>query len=68
MDAMNFNPNACPLCGESNACQLAGTNANPGPCWCSRVEPDPQVLELVPAEYRNRACLCRSCLEKKPSC
>ena len=63
---MSCNPGICPLCGGPNTCQLAGVEVNESVCWCCQVEPDEKALERVPPELRNRACLCRNCLERKP--
>jgi len=58
------NPNQCPLCGAANGCQLCSPAAYKGSCWCARIEmPDP-LLARVPENFRNRACICRNCLEK----
>jgi hypothetical protein len=53
----------CPLCGEPNDCQRCTTTAYKGPCWCDKVEVPDAALARVPDELRNRACICRSCLE-----
>jgi hypothetical protein len=51
-------PTRCPLCGDRNGCGAAqGAQA----CWCFAVSIPTQVLERVPPEQRNRACLCKSC-------
>ncbi|MGP8202295.1 MAG: cysteine-rich CWC family protein [Limisphaerales bacterium] len=53
----------CPLCGQSNDCQRCSTGAHIGPCWCARVEIPDELLARVPVELRDRACLCRNCIE-----
>ena len=58
-----FNPSACPLCGAANACQLCSPAAHKGPCWCARVEISSELLARVPENFRNRACICQSCVE-----
>jgi prepilin-type N-terminal cleavage/methylation domain-containing protein/prepilin-type processing-associated H-X9-DG protein len=35
-----------------------------GACWCEEVEIPAGLLALVPAEARNRACICRLCVDK----
>jgi prepilin-type N-terminal cleavage/methylation domain-containing protein/prepilin-type processing-associated H-X9-DG protein len=66
--AVNFqdfhNPNECPLCGEANECQLCSPAAYKGSCWCARVEIPCELLARVPDNFRNRACVCRNCVEK----
>jgi len=52
----------CPLCG-ANDCAMSSPAADQGPCWCFRVEIPPALLARVPAELRNRACICRRCVE-----
>ena len=59
-----FNPGACPLCGGDNRCQLCSPAAYKGACWCARVEVPAELLEQVPEEQRNRACICPDCVEK----
>jgi prepilin-type N-terminal cleavage/methylation domain-containing protein/prepilin-type processing-associated H-X9-DG protein len=56
-------PSRCPLCGETNDCQLCSPVANKGPCWCLSVELPDKLLARVPAPFRNRACVCRRCIE-----
>jgi len=53
----------CPLCGQPNECQRCTEAAYKGPCWCDKVEVPDAVLARVPAELRNRACVCRKCAE-----
>jgi prepilin-type N-terminal cleavage/methylation domain-containing protein/prepilin-type processing-associated H-X9-DG protein len=57
-------PDKCPLCGQPNACQLCDIAAYKGSCWCARVEMPEQLLARVPENFRNRACICRHCVEK----
>jgi prepilin-type processing-associated H-X9-DG protein len=59
----SFNPAACPLCGGANECQLCASVAYKGQCWCVREEIPGELLARVPENLRNRACICRSCLE-----
>jgi prepilin-type processing-associated H-X9-DG protein/prepilin-type N-terminal cleavage/methylation domain-containing protein len=57
-------PENCPLCGQPNDCQLCTVAAYKGSCWCARVEMSGQLLARVPENSRNRACICRNCVEK----
>jgi len=57
-------PARCPLCGGPNDCRLASFMPRSGACWCEEVEIPAGLLALVPAEARNRACICRLCVEK----
>ena len=53
-----IDPNRCPLCGGTNDCAVAQGRGN---CWCfSRPIPD-EVLERIPTEAREQACVCTSC-------
>jgi prepilin-type N-terminal cleavage/methylation domain-containing protein/prepilin-type processing-associated H-X9-DG protein len=58
------NPDRCPLCGEANGCQLCSPAAYKGRCWCADVEMPATLLARVPEHWRNRACICRNCVEK----
>ena len=54
-------PQRCPACGAANQCGLADPrNATQG-CWCFNVSIDPAILEALPAELRDKACLCPHC-------
>jgi prepilin-type N-terminal cleavage/methylation domain-containing protein/prepilin-type processing-associated H-X9-DG protein len=59
-----FNPAACPLCGEANACQLCSPVAFKGRCWCAHEKIPDELLARVPENFRNRACICHPCVEK----
>jgi hypothetical protein len=56
------NPALCPLCGQPNACQLCTAAAYKGPCWCATVSIPDELLARVPADQRNRACICKNCV------
>ena len=58
------NPNQCPLCGGANQCQLCSPATYKGACWCARVEMPESLIARVPEPLRNRACICRNCVEK----
>jgi len=62
--SLSFDPASCPLCGGPNNCRLCTTDAYKGPCWCMQVEIPGELLARLPEALRNRACLCRSCVEK----
>jgi prepilin-type processing-associated H-X9-DG protein/prepilin-type N-terminal cleavage/methylation domain-containing protein len=59
-----FNPSQCPLCRAANECQLCSPAAYKGSCWCARVEMPESLLARVPENFKNRACICRDCVEK----
>ena len=52
----------CPLCGGANGCQLCTAAAYRGSCWCMSANIPDELLARVPAELRNKACLCSGCV------
>ncbi|MEZ2874394.1 cysteine-rich CWC family protein [Pseudomonas lundensis] len=64
-------PALCPACGASNECaMLASDDVPTSACWCFSVTLDPSVIDALPAELRNAACLCPRCagvLEQLPA-
>ncbi|KJK07118.1 MULTISPECIES: cysteine-rich CWC family protein [Pseudomonas] len=56
-------PQCCPACGASNRCSLADPRTAAQACWCYSVSIAPEVLETLPAEQRNKACLCPACAQ-----
>ncbi len=59
LPASGLDAGQCPLCGQSNDCQLCTVNAYKGPCWCATVDvPDATLLQRVPPDLKNRACIC----------
>ncbi|HEK1684832.1 MULTISPECIES: cysteine-rich CWC family protein [Pseudomonas] len=51
----------CPACGAANQCALADPRSATQACWCFSVSIDAAVLEALPDELRNKACLCPRC-------
>ncbi|WP_077045866.1 cysteine-rich CWC family protein [Pseudomonas sp. KK4] len=56
-------PDLCPACGAPNNCTLADPRTVDRACWCFSVSIDPAVLQALPPELRNAACLCPRCAE-----
>lgn len=56
-------PRHCPACGARNDCSLADPRTAAQACWCYSVQIAPHVLEALPAELRNAACLCPRCAQ-----
>ncbi|WP_300634268.1 cysteine-rich CWC family protein [Pseudomonas sp.] len=54
-------PTLCPACGAVNGCTLADPRTAAQACWCFSVSIDPAVLQALPDELRNKACLCPRC-------
>ena len=64
MNLLDFpNPDRCPLCGKANGCQLCSPAAYKGRCWCANTEIPAALQARVPEHWRNRACICRHCVE-----
>jgi len=59
-----YNPSLCPLCGVANECQLCSPATHKGVCWCAKAEMPEALLARVPENLRNRACICRPCVEQ----
>lgn len=57
-----IDPSRCPLCGGPNGCRMCATGGYKGPCWCETMRIPPELIERVPPELRNRACVCRKCV------
>lgn len=53
-----LDPRRCPLCQGDNACGLALGKES---CWCMTRRMDETVLDRVPEQARNRACVCEAC-------
>ncbi len=58
----NFDAGCCPLCGQPNECRMATDAAWKGPCWCEKADIPQALLAQVPAELRNKNCICRNCV------
>lgn len=54
-------PEHCPACGAPNRCSLADPRTADRQCWCFSAEIDPAILEALPENLRNKACLCPRC-------
>jgi hypothetical protein len=57
-----FDAGKCPLCGQGNDCQLCTAAVDKGPCWCTRMNFPEMLLQRVPEELKNKACICRACV------
>jgi hypothetical protein len=63
MSPSAIDPNRCPACGSSNRCTLADPRTAGQACWCFSVVIDPAIIEALPQEVRDQACLCPRCAE-----
>lgn len=60
-------PSRCPLCGQPNRCAMEierETGAPQGACWCTQLDFGADLIARVPAEARERACICAACAAK----
>jgi prepilin-type N-terminal cleavage/methylation domain-containing protein/prepilin-type processing-associated H-X9-DG protein len=64
MTPIFFNPAQCPLWGGPNECLLCSSVAYNGRCWRAHEVMTSELTARVPNNFRDRACICRSCLEK----
>jgi len=53
----------CPVCEGPNEC---GGAAGKVPCWCSSVKISLEALVAMPAEARERICMCPRCAATAP--
>ncbi|WP_324731465.1 cysteine-rich CWC family protein [Pseudomonas paeninsulae] len=58
-----MNTTHCPRCGQRNQCAQAESATPVSDCWCFSAGIDPAVLDSLPPEQRNRACLCPRCAQ-----
>ncbi|HRI16626.1 MAG TPA: cysteine-rich CWC family protein [Verrucomicrobiota bacterium] len=56
-------PERCPLCGELNGCQRPSPSLDHESCWCEGAEFPADLRDHVPRAARDRACVCRRCVE-----
>ena len=54
----------CPLCGGPNDCAPAGCGRFDVDCWCTQASFPAELLAQVPAELRDKACICPACVAK----
>ena len=59
-------PSLCPLCNQSNHCANVSACGSSQPCWCSeQTIAFPQtLLNKVPSDAKNKACICKACALK----
>lgn len=55
--------NICPICGKDNECAIAN-GKNPNKCWCMNFNIKPEVLNIIKTKYKDKACICKNCLEE----
>ncbi|WP_113955566.1 cysteine-rich CWC family protein [Arenicella xantha] len=63
---VNVSAKTCPLCGNENYCGNLVSGSDGGGCWCTSSDiafPD-SLLNQVPNDAKNKACICKSCALK----
>ncbi|WP_076420707.1 cysteine-rich CWC family protein [Colwellia sp. UCD-KL20] len=50
----------CPLCQQNNNCAINTVE----PCWCTTKKIPAALIAQVPAEKKNKSCICANCVDK----
>lgn len=50
----------CSLCGAPNGC---GAAQGKDTCWCTAVQIPKEVYDRIPADLKNKVCICKKCAE-----
>ncbi len=61
-----IDPSKCPICGETNQCaqEISKATGRPQePCWCMTADFSAELLDRVPEEAKNKACICETCVK-----
>jgi hypothetical protein len=62
-----LDPTRCPLCGSDNRCAMelekATGEAQP-PCWCVSTTFPTGLLDRLPEQARDQACICAACVQR----
>lgn len=48
----------CPICGENNNCMHDQS------CWCMQVKFTDYILQQIPEDAKNKACICQKCFKR----
>jgi len=66
LELSEVDPAQCPICGRPNGCRRAARPdmAESEPCWCWDYRIPETLLARVPERARNKACICRACIER----
>ena len=60
-------PSKFPICGEPNQCaqEIAkATGTSLEACWCVTATFSAELLDRVPEEAKNKACICEKCVTR----
>lgn len=55
---INKEETICPLCGKENNCK------HNKDCWCVNFVVPNYIIEMIPEDKKDKACICKSCVEK----
>lgn len=53
----------CPICNEPNNCAME-VDKTAADCWCFQTYFPKELLQAVPPELKDKACICRKCVER----
>lgn len=56
----------CPVCGNNNSCQNAENDTTTQQaCWCENTEYafPVDLFTRIPAKFKDKACICKSCAQ-----
>jgi len=62
-----IDPSKCPICNGANQCaqEIAKATGKPQePCWCMTATFSAELLDRVPEEAQNKACICKTCVTR----
>ena len=65
MSSKEINSLICPTCGKPNECaqEVARATGKPSEaCWCMSATFSAELLDRVPEEVQNKACICEKCV------
>jgi len=59
-------PSLCPLCNQNNHCANISSCGSNQHCWCREKEIvfSETLLNKVPSDAKNKACICQACALK----
>lgn len=55
---INVESRVCPLCGGDNKCM------HNKECWCMDKEIPGELIEKIPLDKREKACICENCIDR----
>lgn len=49
----------CPFCKSENLCEAHIVDNS---CWCNNINVPKSLRELLPNEFKMKACICKNCI------